>query len=329
MSKHLFRKQVIESSENSFTGDILLLPQVAHSLATGILIFWIVVAILAMSLVHTTKVETVSGWLEPSGGVVKVFPKDDFGIIDEVYVSNGQRVDAEQPLVRISGEKSLPNGTELQKELESNYNNLLKSLRNNKRRNENLYALKTSNLNRNLRSRENDSSKLKEQIDVSYERLRIMEERLNSFRNGVDDSFIAKADFLILKESVLKLKQDTISLEREREQVLNSIFNIKDQMTMLPLELQSLNHDIDSKITDTKSILTELRGESGYLIKSPVAGIVSNLSDTTGVNVNMNSPLLTIESSSPDFLFKILVPLKSAGLIQPGQFVNIKYDAYL
>lgn len=96
----LFREQVIEQKADRLHGDVLLLPRTRHSVLIAFLLAWLLAA--AAWLVTSTyaRKETVSGWVEPPAGVVRLYPKAS-GQIKQILVQEGDSVQEGQPLIVI------------------------------------------------------------------------------------------------------------------------------------------------------------------------------------------------------------------------------------
>lgn len=73
MANELFRKQALKDHQQRLYGDALLLPQKSHRLILGFITLWFLVVSVWLIASNYSRNETVSGWLEPPEGIVKVY----------------------------------------------------------------------------------------------------------------------------------------------------------------------------------------------------------------------------------------------------------------
>ena len=102
MRSGLFRQQAIAHQRLGFRGGLLMTPKPSYMFATCVLIMWVVLVGLFLSTNSYARKTTVTGWLEPSHGIQKVYAEQRRGVIFNVYVSEGQWVAKGTPLVAIN-----------------------------------------------------------------------------------------------------------------------------------------------------------------------------------------------------------------------------------
>src|SRR3954447_5806377 len=97
-TQQLFRQEAVEfqPGQREF-GDIALLQPVSTKLLAWLLTAVVFSAIVFLCFAQFSRKQTVAGFLIPAAGTMKVFPTRE-GVVSELHVEEGQRVDAGDPL---------------------------------------------------------------------------------------------------------------------------------------------------------------------------------------------------------------------------------------
>src|SRR3989344_3082885 len=96
----LFRGEALDHSSRRLEGEVVL----AAPLRQNTLAWLFVVAVVAMATFASTatfvRKERVSGWIAPDRGLVRLTARDG-GIVEALFISEGEAVDAGQPIARM------------------------------------------------------------------------------------------------------------------------------------------------------------------------------------------------------------------------------------
>src|SRR6266567_2734440 len=101
-SRQLFRQEAIEfqRGQREF-GDIALLQPVSTKLLAWLVTGVVTIAVVFLCLAQFSRKQTVSGFLMPAAGTLKVFPTRE-GVVTAVYVEEGQQVKSADPLFAVA-----------------------------------------------------------------------------------------------------------------------------------------------------------------------------------------------------------------------------------
>ena len=101
MATHpLFRQEALDHATGRLDGQVLLAAPLATWCALAIIIAVLGLATWFAATASYTRKESARGWLIPEGGLARVFAAGD-GFVTALMVSEGDRVEAGQPLARI------------------------------------------------------------------------------------------------------------------------------------------------------------------------------------------------------------------------------------
>src|SRR5262249_41571269 len=101
-ARQLVRQQAIEfqRGQREF-GEIALLQPVSTKMLVWLLAAVVTIAIVFLGLAQFSRKQTVSGFLTPSAGTLKIFPNAE-GAVSALYVKEGQQVNKADPLFAVT-----------------------------------------------------------------------------------------------------------------------------------------------------------------------------------------------------------------------------------
>ena len=108
----LFRRAALEQQSARLDGAVIIAQPVSITLLLAALL--VVVSALLIFLVQASfdRKETVAGYLKPSLGLAKI-TAPRAGVVSAVYITDGQQVQAGDPLLKISLQEQLAEGQSL------------------------------------------------------------------------------------------------------------------------------------------------------------------------------------------------------------------------
>lgn len=328
-SRNLFRHQAIENKKQHALGDILLLPKFAHSFIVGCLITWVCTVIFWLFSSSYTRKESVSGWLEPPAGIVRVYPETN-GTIKKIYVSEGTTVEAGQQLFLVETEAQLSTGQQLSTQLIKEYSSQQKLLEEELIRTKSIYAKRQQDGTQKIFAAQQELGMLEQQLktnDALYNVVLTQGQRLRSLKR---EGHVSNAEFEKSIQQELSLKSDQQTLLKNKITQRNLIEQLQTQQKLLPEEQANAESQIRSRLSDIAQQIAQVNGQSTRVIKAARAGIVNNMQIREGQQISLgnNAPLLTLLPHDERLTANLLVPVRSAGFVATGQAINIRYDAF-
>ena len=108
----LFRKEALEHQGNKLDGEVIIASHMSFTI-----IMWLILAIVAIGITYLFlgdyhRKEVVGGYLRPTSGISKVYPIAS-GVVDEIFVKEGEFVEKEQLLARVRMSRHLKSGGEM------------------------------------------------------------------------------------------------------------------------------------------------------------------------------------------------------------------------
>lgn len=324
---NLFRPEVLKYKTTKLEGIVLLIQPPIFYRLTLLILTIVIASLIFLSLGQYTRKEQVDGIIEPDKGLLRIKAKNE-GVITEILVSEGEYVEAGEPLLRIASAKHSIQKLELNQALLNQYQFQLNSLEEQIPQQqlqgelvmEQLYVKKTA-LEQLLKEHDikvitfKERSVLNKQIIEQTEALKgtgyISELELKRQRDS----------FLILQQESSTLKSERISLENELLLLIN---NIKQQ----PLKQQELISKLELQKADLLMQLASIEQQSLGEIRAPKSGIISGLVAKTGKAVSIGQNVLSLLPENSRMQAVIYVPTSAFGFIGQGQTVRLRYHAF-
>jgi membrane fusion protein len=325
----LFRREAVEWNLHRLHGDVLVLPRVSHTVTLGFLIFFVLAATWWLTKSSYARKETVHGWLEPKEGVTRIYAEDS-GVIKKVLVREGERVLKDQPLIIVNDDRFLANGELLETRLLTEYETQLSLLNEQLDRTTRIYQRRQLDIQGQIDAVEQDLILLNEQHRTLGERHEFAKEQVERQQTLQTKGFVSATDLESSIAHELALRNEKQALRRERINRLNAIDKLRVELELLPDQSANDILQLRTRLSDVVQKIAQLYGQRSYVIKSTRDGQVNNLQIHAGQQVYAGSkiPLFTLNPIDTDLSAHLLVPVRSAGFVETGQALDIRYDAF-
>ena len=251
----------------------------------GFAVLWLVIA-------KTDEVVVAPGKLEPLGSV-KDIQMPVGGVVKDILVKEGERVKADQLLLRLDTEADLDRRKTLDESIQLKAEQL---------------ALKQQE---RLSYLELNSTEQR----VLQENLELQEELLERYRNLAEQGASPEIQLLQQEDRVQQVEGqlEKITVDRQR------------QVALLDQQIQALKTDLANVRSERTGQVVKLRYQE---IRSPVEGIVFELKPTaSGFVARGSEPVMTIVPIDT-LEARVEVPSNKIGFIHHGQATDLSIDSY-
>jgi len=304
------------------------------------------------------EVAIATGEVVPHGRV-KTIQHLEGGIIQEIYVSEGDLVNENSPLIQIDLAGTVINYDELEIRL---YGLLLKKARltseaegiklnlpfsdelrviNLRKAEEEAYKarkteLETSKkiLSGQITQREQDIKELEVQLLTLKSNLKLAKKRLDISNDLLTDQLTSPMEHLTIEsevESILgEVRSTEEALPRVRAALIETIDRSKELSLRFSREAREALGETELNIARTEEILkTASEQQTRTTIKSPTTGIVKNLKySTIGGVIKSGETIMDIVPSEDTLVIEAKLNPIDRGFVRAGQFANVKIDTF-
>ena len=328
MLSNLFRQQAINHQQQRLHGEVMVTPGFPYVICTLFLLLWLSVLFTWLLNSEYARKESVSGWLEPTSGVIRVYPESSQGSIESVLVSQGQTVEKNQPLIVVSGNKFLTTGDSLENKLVKEFQQQTRILQQQLERSEGIHQLEVQDLQDQIKASTEDLSRLSEQISTLNTRYSLQRKQFNNYSSMYDSGHISDIEMDSSHQQLLSLKNEMQRLLREKINQKNNLSQLSTKLTLAPQIYQNDRTQLQTKISELKQQIEQINSKKTYVLRASRSGVVTNLQAIKGQQVNINTPMLSLLPLDSQIEAKLLVPVRAVGFVQTSQAIEIRYDAF-
>lgn len=329
MMQGLFRQQAIEHQQDRLYGDVILVPRLSHTLIISILLFWLFITIVWLSACTYARKETVSGWVEPPSGIVRIYPEDT-GLINKIYVAEGELVVAGQRLMTISSDRILATGVPLESQMLDEYKSLQARLSEQLLRTTSIFDRKKDNLQERIIAAKLELEMVEKQLNTAQDRRALAQKQVQRHQNLMKQNYISSRELDNATEQELSLESDWQALMRSKIEQKNLIEQLKTELILLPEERANALNELTKEIGEINLQVMGVNGQRSRTISAAKDGVVTNLQAIEGQQVTPESkiPLLTLLPTDINLNVHLLVPVRAVGFVEPGQRLDVRFDAF-
>jgi membrane fusion protein len=327
MMNHLFRQQAVEHQQEKLLGNVVLTQPRMFLYFTLLLLFLFSATVLFITFGQYSRKESVSGYLTPDKGVIKVYATHQ-GVYRNINVNDGDYVKKGETLAIINTERNDSTGKTVNKllsaKLREKKNNLLKQLSIQKEKSKH----EEIRLNKSISNIKLESASLGRQISTQKSVVGINQDNLKKIRGLTNKKLSSQADHD--KQLAITLDSDKTLQELELQQIKyqHQIDQLSLQLTQLPINTEETLSRLESELNEIEQQSINVQGQEAYLIKAPISGRVTYLQAFSGGSVSLDQPLLALVPGKTHFKAELFVPTRGIGFVEEDMPVRVRYSAF-
>lgn len=315
----LFRPEALRG-QDTLHGEVSLVPPVSWQLLGGFLFGAVALALLFLALAGYAKVTVVKGVVTGDKGVVRVAPPRT-GVVEQVYVHEGQDVAAGAPLARISVSAGTLEGAAAVAAQRAELSRRLRSV-------QQAAAERLAALEAQAAGGRAQLASLDEQVIQERALLRVAEEDLARIQPAVRQGFVNLRELRQREEQVALRKQNLSRLAQLISERRTTIRTAEADMDRVRAEAAGQMNQVGEAQAELTRAAAGADLASGTLLRAPVDGVVTALVAHPGDPAAPATPLMTLVPKGTRLEAALAAPPDAAGLLEPGQPVRIAVDAF-
>jgi membrane fusion protein len=323
---NIFRREVLQSQQTSWIGEIQLVRPLPLALLTG----GIAIAALAVGAFlafgeYTRKV-SVSGVLVPDRGVIRLVPPQD-AVVLERRIAEGASVRAGDVLFVLSLDRAAAGG-DTQAAIQRTLAEREKSLRDATKQQQALLGSQLAALDRRQADLQREHASLDAESALLAKRIALAEQaqaRLESLRS---DNFISAAQVQAKAEELLGLQAQRQAHERQRSAHDREIAVVEAQRRELPLQASARIGELERDRAELAQKNAESEAKRSLIIRAPQDGIVSAVLASPGQAVTAASALASLVPAGSTLQAHLYAPSSAVGFLRAEQPVLLRYHAF-
>lgn len=327
-AKHLYRPEYFEEQKSNNQGSILIDASLNQNVFLAVSVFVMAAIIFFVVFAEYTRRDTLNGVVSPTGGIVKVQANDE-GYAEKVFVTEGQKILAGEPLYEIKTERYDEFGRGVKKRILTTIDNQI-SLLNERRHKE------VEKSQHQLEAIDDDLIRLSEEagilevvVDLSKQELSLAQSLVDKQQVLVNKQFISSIELQRQRLELITLEAKVQTQRLSLQRLVREKAKLKETKETLQLELDIALQEIDRQLQQIAQNKIEYFYQTDAQVVSPINGVVASIFVKKGHSVNKGQPLLVVipEGEEPAIV-ELYAPSRSIGFIQEGQDVRLRFDAF-
>ena len=324
----LFRQEVIEFQQhNRQWGRVVPL----QSLSTRLVVWSVTAAVTAvvafLFVAQYARKETVAGYLAPAAGTAKIFAPQP-GVISATHVTQGQRVEAGQPLLSVAVDQIAASGEDVNAAALDTLARQKEALTRQVAAEAQRAESERNRLAAQALGHEIGLGQLAAQIALQQDRIRVVEKLVTSGAQLATRGLVSEIDQRRREEALLEQRISLNVLHQQVTEKRNQLTEVQYTLEQLPIVTAEKTQLLRNEIAAAELRAAEVNGRRAYVIRAPIAGRVSSLQASVGQAADPRRLQLQIVPEGGVLHAELFIPSRAIGFVEVGQQVRLLYDAF-
>jgi membrane fusion protein len=322
----LFRKEAVNHAIRRLDGEVLLGASLSwKALGYGAAAL-VGLALIFASLATYARKETVTGWLVPRGGIIRISAREG-GVLEQLSVHEGDIVRAGAPLarVRLSTDTSHGDSGAI---LERTAQSQIQAVDLNARAQVAKIDADKAQLRQQDAALKAQRDEAVRYVDLLSEKQALAQKNLDRAQELAGKGFLSKSNLEATKTALLSAQEDlsaarskVLSIDQQRSQIASQIGASGILVAQAQTQAAADRASLDQK-------LEQISAGAEYTITAPIAGKVTALPIQAGQTVAAGTAVLMLTPNDSQLEAELFIPSRAAGFIRPGQDVSLQYQAF-
>ncbi|EIL9766155.1 HlyD family secretion protein [Salmonella enterica] len=323
----MFRQELLENRKMLWRGRALLLPGIPPLLIISVCIIFLTVFITFVIMGSYTRRVNVSGEITTWPRPVNIYSSVQ-GFIVKQFVTEGQEIRKGEPVYQIDVSRSTSSGVVS--------DNQRKDIENQIVRIANIISRLEDSKKATLQTLEKQKMQYQEAFERSTAIVRraeegiiIMKNNMNNYRTYQKKGLINKDQLTNQTALYYQQQNNLLSLSGQNEQNALQITSLESQIKIQAADFDNRIYQMELQRYELQKELinTDVNGE--VIIRALSDGKIDSLSVTVGQMVSAGDSLLQIiPDKIKDHYLVVWAPNDAVPYINPGDRVNIRYEAF-
>lgn len=327
-AKHLYRPEYFEAQKSNDQGSILIDASLNQHVFVAASLFVLITIIFFVVFAEYTRRDTLNGVVSPTGGIIKVQANDE-GYAGKVFVTEGQKVLAGEPLYEIQTERYDEFGLGVKRRILTSIENQIVLLNERRQKEVEKFQHQLEVIDVDLIRLSEEAGILKVVVDLSEQELSLAQSLVDKQQVLVNKQFISSIELQRQRLEIITLEAKVQTQRLSLQRLVREKAKLEETKVTLELELDIALQEIDRQLQQIAQNKIEYFYQTDTQVVSPINGVVASIFVKEGHSVNKGQPLLVVIPEGEDpVVVELYAPSRSIGFIQEGQDVRLRFDAF-
>lgn len=322
----LFRKEAVHHATRRLAGEVVLASSVRSRVLAGLAGGVVLVAVLFAATASYARKETVTGWLTPSDGMIRLAARQG-GVVSDIHVTEGQMVTVGQSVATVSLSQALEGGDSfaaLSRSLEAQgtaaqarADSAMASLGAEQRQ---LQARRAA-LGREL-------AETRRRIDLQAQRVEFARAEVTRAETIAAQGFLPRRELEARRSALLSTEEEGSQLAAQVLAYERDIGEVDARLAAIPIDIRAARADAASTRAGLDQQVTQTEAQATYRVVASVAGRVAALPLDRGQTAQPGAVVAVLTAGDSPLEAELYAPSRAAGFVREGQEVRLMYQAF-
>jgi len=320
----LFREEAIIHARRRLDGEIIVGTGLNWAILGYIFSTVMIAAFLFAACTSYARKESVTGWVVPDGGIIRVAAREG-GIIETLPVVEGMTVKAGMPMATIrlstdtsSGDSGAIVEAAARSQIASTALNARSQVDKIRADRAQLVARQTA-----LKSMRVEGMQY---VSLMQSKAELAKDNLSRAQSLFSRGYLSQQNLDVAHASNLAALQEVSNSKSNLLAIDQQLSDTALQITATPILIAQAQTQAQANDASMRERLEQIRVK--YTLTTPISGKVMGLPVNLGQTVTAGSVVAIVTSSDSHLQAELFAPSRAAGFIKPGQQVSVQYQAF-
>lgn len=322
----LFRPEAVAASRRPLEGEILLATPLPFRVLCGVAVATVGLGLVFASNAHFSRQETVSGWLRPKGGLLRVVAPQG-GVVERILVDENSLVRSGQPLAELrlspegmEGDVGLALSRKLVEQSSAQKEQAVAAAQS--------LGAQSDTLRLNAVALERQVAETRRRIELLEQRLKIARAEVDRAKDIARRGYMSQRELQARVSTALEAEDDLSSVRSEAFSLERELGDVRGRVTALEAQRRASSAEAASANVALDQLKIRNDAETSLVSTAPIAGRVAVLPIVRGQSLPANGVVAVLVPAGSHLEVELFAPSRAAGFIRPGQAIRFMYDAF-
>lgn len=327
MATKLFRQEAIDAQREKLLGEVSLARPVPLWIFTAVALAFAVGLVSFSVWGEYARRERVEGFLALDAGAARLLAPES-GLVAEILAKEGEDVQAGQPLIRLTFERGTSSGTTSGELVQREISDRMAGLEREQLQARQLGAQQTEILKRKIEDLQRELVQFDLEIKAQQSRLASSRNEFQRAEELFKDKFYSESKLIEFRNNVLDQQVKLEAAKRQRAGVERELSATRAELPTVEMKVTTQIDQLRRQMSELQQGSVQEEAKRENVIRSPLAGVLTNIAATRGEAVAADAPLAVVVPKGSGLHAQLLVPTRAIGFVQPGQEAVLRYDAF-
>jgi membrane fusion protein len=271
--------------------------------------------------------ESVSGYLEPAAGIVRVFAPRS-GVIGALLVDDGDSVGRGTLLFKVAMPQTLADGSDAHRERLADIDARRTELVTSRERAAERAATEAARLDDQLAALHEQRAALSGLAALQADAAGLGDRQLAALQTLHQRGALPALQWLSARMQHLAGREKLQSTRERLGRLDAELAGLAAARATLRLDDANRLAEIDAALLALHESAIDAATAADLAVRAPIGGRIANLQRRVGETATPTQLVLTIVPAASPLVARLLIPTRAIGFVRPGQAVRLRYDAF-